>query len=403
MAKVICFASPKGGSGKTMVCASFGTALAGLGYRVTMIDTDSATNGLSLLYLKEVVSVAGGSDGDEQLASAAERRGLFDVEKNSGVATAVALRKNLRLVPATIRFANTEQVAVELFQASLLEAVSFYGATSDFVLLDAQAGADTVAHFALSRKVCDEVVIVSEYDPMSAAGIERLKAIFRDELTYERTWILLNKMLPEFVTNFREFLSIAKYLSPLPWNAEVVRAYARRSLAINLDQPNDHTLAVIQCLRTLLGEDVDKRYAEWTTSKTEELREPLEVEYLKLQEQLRSLYSRRSELEARKLFGLISALIVAIVGGGMTAAKILDLADYSWPTQDPGVFIILAMGGSLMLFLIFSIPLIRTRSRLTAGQAEIDRLVEGSQERLRRVEALLAADADSLIRQRVLG
>jgi hypothetical protein len=36
-------------------------------------------------------------------------------------------------------------------------------------------------------------------DPVSAAGVERLKDLARDDFTYERTWILLNKILPEFV------------------------------------------------------------------------------------------------------------------------------------------------------------------------------------------------------------
>ena len=50
-ANVICFASAKGGAGKTVVTATVGTFLAALGKRVLIIDTDAATNGLTLFYI----------------------------------------------------------------------------------------------------------------------------------------------------------------------------------------------------------------------------------------------------------------------------------------------------------------------------------------------------------------
>ena len=52
-AKVICMASAKGGSGKTVLTATFSAFLVALGKRVAMIDTDAATNGLTLMFLKE--------------------------------------------------------------------------------------------------------------------------------------------------------------------------------------------------------------------------------------------------------------------------------------------------------------------------------------------------------------
>ncbi len=55
MAKVICMSSAKGGSGKTVLCATFATALTSLGKRVLIVDSDASTNGLTLMYLKEVM------------------------------------------------------------------------------------------------------------------------------------------------------------------------------------------------------------------------------------------------------------------------------------------------------------------------------------------------------------
>ena len=55
-AKIYCLASAKGGSGKTVLCASFAAFLAELGRKVLILDVDAATYGLTLLYLNEVNS-----------------------------------------------------------------------------------------------------------------------------------------------------------------------------------------------------------------------------------------------------------------------------------------------------------------------------------------------------------
>ena len=191
-ARVLCMASAKGGSGKTSLCATFATFLAQLGRRVLLIDSDFATNGLTLLYLKEV-----------RVQAELIRAGLHSP---SGLADAISGRQptiasiseQLHLLPATFDLqagiSSPDESTSIRFQAILRDLRAKY----DFILIDAQAGADDMGQIAMSRKVSDEVVIVSEYDPMSAAGVERLKALLRDDLTYERTWVLLNKILPEF-------------------------------------------------------------------------------------------------------------------------------------------------------------------------------------------------------------
>src|SRR5207244_1355802 len=132
-----------------------------------------------------------------------------------------------------------------------------------YIFLDAQAGADPFAHVAMSKGVSHEVIIVSEYDPLSAAGVERLKGLFREDLTYDRTWVLLNKMLPDFVQSFSDFMEVAKYASPMPWDADVVRAYARRRLALDAEKGNDFTLAVMQTLKSILGPDIETDLDIW--------------------------------------------------------------------------------------------------------------------------------------------
>lgn len=101
-ANVICFASAKGGAGKTVVTATVGTFLAALGKRVLIIDTDAATNGLTLFYIKEVLSSHAKQAPDEQPS-----RGLFEVDETTERFSHVQLLPGLELLPATYQFINT--------------------------------------------------------------------------------------------------------------------------------------------------------------------------------------------------------------------------------------------------------------------------------------------------------
>ena len=53
-AKVLCFASAKGGSGKTIMTANIASFLSDIGKKCLIIDCDAATHGMTLLYLVEV-------------------------------------------------------------------------------------------------------------------------------------------------------------------------------------------------------------------------------------------------------------------------------------------------------------------------------------------------------------
>ena len=223
-ATVISMASAKGGSGKTIITAAFGTLLASLGKRVLMIDTDAATNGLSLFYIKPISNQI---DVTIILRSACLK--VLALPR-----TATFYRGNAKFIPlpATYGFRNTENATLVLTELVLESLIEHQRYKFDFIFLDAQAGSDVFAEIAASERISNQVVIVSEYDPMSAAGMERLKALFRESLTYRRTWVLLNKMLPDFIKSFSDFMEIAN-IEPSPWNADVVRAYARRTLPLD--------------------------------------------------------------------------------------------------------------------------------------------------------------------------
>ena len=119
----------------------------------------------------------------------------------------------------------TEGTDIEVFTTNLKKAIESES-EYDFIFLDAQAGTDLYAKE--TAKLADQCIIVSEFDPVSAQGIERLKVHFSDILDPRRTWVLFNKILPEFAQAIGEGLAVARYLPPIPWDADVVRAFANR-------------------------------------------------------------------------------------------------------------------------------------------------------------------------------
>lgn len=313
-AKVFCMASAKGGSGKTVLTATFGTFLAALGKKVLLIDTDAATNGLSLLYFKEVMM-----RGEFALSEGRKPRGIYELSTGEDTPEIVQLDSKMHLIPATYGFINTETKSPLAYEELLKRVLPNLRESYDYIFLDAQAGSDVYAEVAMKRGISDVVVIVSEYDPMSAAGVERLKGFFREDLTYVRTWVLLNKMLPDFVKSFSDFMEVAKYLSPIPWDAEVVRAYARRRLALNLDEGNEYTLAVMQTIKSLLGDEITKDLTEWSKQKADLIRRPILDQFEKVEHQIEALSEERRRTRSRRLVRLL-----------MPVSLLLSLAVFGW-------------------------------------------------------------------------
>jgi MinD-like ATPase involved in chromosome partitioning or flagellar assembly len=195
---------------------------------------------------------------------------------------------------------NTEVYQPEQLLSRLVRTLENRKADFDFILLDAQAGSDFCAGVAMRKGISDVVVLVAEYDPMSAAGVERLKGLFRDDLTYARTWILLNKVLPEFAKNFSDFLEVARYLSPIPWDADVVRAYARRRLALDTENGNSFTIAVMQTVRGLLGDEIEKDVKAWTQNRAEAIRQPIAVQFSDLERELGAILDESAREKGRQ-------------------------------------------------------------------------------------------------------
>lgn len=273
-AKTICFASSKGGSGKTTITATVGAFLQETGKSVLIVDCDEGTHGLTLMYLNEVNERRKSYDGEYKPV------GVFDASKeiseDQANTSLVTVGNGVCLLPARYSFSDAEESSIgESFGLRICEFLDHVADRFDYILLDAQAGISEASKIVMSPKVSDTVVLVSEYDPMSNAGIERLKARLPEELDASRTWILLNKLLPEFVSKFSEFLSVARYLPPVPWTADVVRAYSRRRLALDFGSGNQFTLAVLNIVRELVPDRERHELEHWVEAQTERLREPI--------------------------------------------------------------------------------------------------------------------------------
>ncbi len=285
-------ASAKGGSGKTLITATFATFLAHLGKKVLIVDTDASTNGLSLLYIKEVKTAR-----DFSISKKRNPIGVYEWKKIGDEFQVVKLNENLSLIPANYEFIDLFEDSWETYQASLMEIKVYFSDKFDYIFFDAQAGSDRFAKIAMNPNITDEVIIVSEYDPLSAAGLERLKGLLPEELNYYRTWILINKILPEFATAFSDFLEIARYLSPIHWSADIVRAYARRQVYLKLEHCDETTFSIAKTLESFLGDEIKNEISQWYEEQDEKYKLPIKGQIESMKNQIEKTEDQIKRLE----------------------------------------------------------------------------------------------------------
>jgi cellulose biosynthesis protein BcsQ len=302
--RVVSLVSAKGGSGKTVLTATFAAFLSTIGKKILMIDADAATNGLTLMYLDEVVARR------ETTSPRGRRaRGLLDVGEGDHGHTTIKLHSGHFFLPVSYGLSSAELTDEALFEARLQAVVAWARGKYDYIFIDTQPGSELQSIAAMKPETADEIVIVSEFDPISAAGVERLKAVHPGLLSYERTWVLLNKMLPEFVGSYNEFLKVARYLSPIAWDASVVLAYSKRQLALDMGHGNSYTLSVTATLRTLLGDNIEPSLEAWVSQQRATLLQPIE-------RKIAALHDELAELPQRRMRVAIGIMTMAVAGSG---------------------------------------------------------------------------------------
>lgn len=395
--KVICFASAKGGTGKTVISASLAKCLAGLGKKVLLVDMDAATNGLSLFYLEELVNARKRDD--------EEARGIFEAT-NGKLPTPFSIGEAVDMIPSVYVMKQTEGISPERFRRSISETLGAFRDKYDYIILDAQAGTDVYAQIAMEKS--DEIVIVSEYDPVSAEGVERLKHLLPKVLPPNKTWILFNKLLPEFARSLGEFLSVARYLSPLPWDAEVMRAFARRRLAVDMETGNDYTVALMNTASSLLGEEIEERINRWKQEKEEFFRAPARSQLEAIEEEISIMehMAIQTDYELKNLQQrFISFLMVSIpVLGAVIAVFVGVTRTQTLLSSSTIVAVALGMlgAGSAVIFYlnrIFARQAHKSEAELEGQRRALALRLEDLKERRRKYRVLAESDLETLFKK----
>jgi septum site-determining protein MinD len=168
MNNIICFCSAKGGVGKTIISASFAKLLSDLGKKILLIDLDAATNGLTLFYLDKLIKFKK-SNHDTKIS------GIFEVKENSEI-TPFEISKNIKMIPSAYVMQDNKITMPDNFENIITNLINNISVDFDYIILDTQAGAEETNKIAFKHS--DLLVIVSEFDPMSAEGIDRLKRLY---------------------------------------------------------------------------------------------------------------------------------------------------------------------------------------------------------------------------------
>ena len=421
-ATVISFISPKGGSGKTITAASLAAFLSFLGKTVLIIDCDAATNGLTLFFLDDIIDRKSEDrvNGQAHDEFRGPLLGIFEAATVEGQTKAslpihTRTRQNFFVIPSSFIQMRTQDVDVSRFEVKLRETINMYGMDVDYIFLDAQAGADEFAEAAVRNS--DENVIVSEYDPVSVQGVERLKTLFSDSLDPNRTWILYNKLLPEVAEKFSEFLTITRILSPIPWDAEVVRAFARQELPLNMEEGSTHTFAIMRTARMLFRKNVDADIRNWLEETESKIKEPSKKLLKDYERQLRELRNMQKDInvkmrtttaveEAVIPIGIVLGLGATVMSGlyilGIYMASPSEsLIQIIWerPFLGTAAALLLVLFPLLYAFklTVFKRTVIREESQI-AELAVIQESIEELSEERKRLRSFLESDIEKIAR-----
>jgi septum site-determining protein MinD len=240
--RVITVTSGKGGVGKTTTTANLGVALAKLGKRVVVVDTD-----IGLRNLDVVMGL--------------QNRIVYDVvdliEGRCRVRQALIrdrFEEELYLLPAA---QSRDKTAVS--PADMLRVIEGLRGECDFILIDSPAGIELGFRNAVAP--ADEFVLVTTPDPSSIQDVDRVLGILEAE-GHQALHLVINRMRPDLVRR-QEMMSPEEILKTLaidllgvmPETEEVLVANGKGTPAAH----DSSTLAgktYLNMARRLIGERV---------------------------------------------------------------------------------------------------------------------------------------------------
>ena len=180
MSKVISIISGKGGVGKTTVTANVGIALAMLGNKTVIIDTDVGLRNLDLALGLEnsvVFDMADLVSGECRM-----REAVIKDDKYYG----------LGFIPAS-QFKTEIGMDFEMFSKIINELKKQY----DYVIIDSPAGIGE--GFDTSAKLSDMSLIVVNPEPFSLRDADRVASLL-EEAGVEDLRLIVNRIRPDMVT-----------------------------------------------------------------------------------------------------------------------------------------------------------------------------------------------------------
>ena len=254
-AEVIAVVSPKGGTGKTIYSASLSVVLARSGFKVLLVDSDSATNGLTLLLLGGILSAPEENE-DTQLL------GLFDNMGRTPDAVDLDQFENLSVIPASYKLQQTSPALKDQYDHVLQEIIATNRRKYDYIVLDLEAGPEPYVGAAVRR--ARRVVIVTEPDPVSAAGVVRFRALLLKEIPYRCIFLQYNKCLDKGTLMASRIPRFdMQELPAIPFDSRVMRAYGKSEVPIDTTSQNIFTIAMVEVATNLLDDPAAARIREW--------------------------------------------------------------------------------------------------------------------------------------------
>ncbi len=197
MARKIVITSGKGGVGKTTICANLGARLAGLGFRVAIIDADIGLNNLDVVM-------------------GLENKVMFDlldvIEGRCRLKQALVQDKRyplLYVLPST-RFRVGLKIEVEQFK----EIINDLEYNFDYILLDCPAGIDHGFHRAVMS--ANEAIVVVTPHISSIRDADKVVSLLNNyKLTNK--YLVINRVRGDLILN-GEMFSIESIIEAMKIN-----------------------------------------------------------------------------------------------------------------------------------------------------------------------------------------